>query len=291
MRWKGRRESENVEDRRSMGSGRPMIAGGGIFGLILILLFLWLGGDPRLLMNAGPPGGGAANPPARQGGPVEADPHEQEMAQMVAVVLGDTETIWGEIFRRRGNQYREPTLVIFRDSVRSACGFQGAATGPFYCPRDEKVYIDLSFFDEMETRLRAGGDFAYAYVIAHEVGHHVQKLMGISDQIHQAQVRGSKEQANALSVRLELHADFLAGVWAHHAEEKYRLLERGDIEEAMQAANAIGDDRLQREAQGYVVPESFTHGTSEQRTRWFLRGLKSGDLDDGDTFSIPYNQL
>jgi predicted metalloprotease len=190
-----------------------------------------------------------------------------------------------------GKMYREPELVLFRDRVRSACGFQSAATGPFYCPPDQHVYIDLSFFEEMKSQLGAPGDFAQAYVIAHEVGHHVQNQLGISDEVHYQQERVSKTAANELSVRLELQADFFAGVWAYHAEQNWQILEEGDVEEALNAATAIGDDRLQMKSRGLVVPESFTHGTSKQRARWFLRGLKTGDMTAGDTFDLPYDQL
>jgi predicted metalloprotease len=285
MRWQGRRQSRNVEDRRSAG-GKVALGGGGILGIIVILIVVFLGGDPRPLMqemqNAAP---------RNQAGPVEANPAEDELKEMVSVVLADTEEVWGQLFAQLGKQYREPTLVLFSRSVDSACGFQNAATGPFYCPPDQRVYIDLSFYEEMENQLGAPGDFAQAYVIAHEVGHHVQNLLGISDEVHQLQQRAGKEEANQLSVRLELQADFFAGVWAHHAERNWRILEPGDVEEALRAATAIGDDRLQMQSRGYVVPESFTHGSSEQRTRWFTRGLKTGDMTDGDTYSIPYSAL
>jgi predicted metalloprotease len=222
---------------------------------------------------------------------VDADPQERELRQFVSVVLRDTEDVWHDVFRRMGREYEDPHLVLFRDRIQSACGFSSAATGPFYCPGDHKVYIDLSFFDEMDRKLGAPGDFPRAYVIAHEVGHHVQNLLGISGQVRSQQERSDEERANRLSVRLELQADFLAGVWAHHADERWRILEDGDVEEAINAAQAIGDDRLQRRAQGYVVPEGFTHGTSQQRAKWFLRGLKSGRLSDGDTFGVDYSQL
>ena len=284
MRWKGRRGSENIEDRRSM--SKPVMAGGGLLGLILVLLVVFMGGDPKPLMQQM-----QNNQQGQQGGPVQVDPAQDELAQMVSVILADTEDVWTQIFRQSGNPYRKPKLVLFRDQIQSACGFQSAATGPFYCPPDEHVYIDLSFFDEMDRKLGAPGDFAQAYVIAHEVGHHVQKLMGISDQVRNKQRRASKEQGNELSVRLELQADFFAGVWAHHAQRNWRILEEGDIEEALNAATAIGDDRLQKGARGYVVPESFTHGTSEQRMRWFYRGLKSGDMSQGDTFGMRYEEL
>jgi predicted metalloprotease len=284
MRWKGRRSSQNVEDRRS--ASRPAIAGGGLIGLLMIVLVIYLGGDPMPLLKQM-----ANNPPAQQQGPVRVDPAEAELAEFVSVVLADTETVWQNIFRQRGNRYQEPHLVLFRGRVASACGFSPAATGPFYCPGDAKVYLDLSFFDDMTRKLHASGDFAQAYVIAHEVGHHVQNLLGISDEVHASQGRVSKEEYNQLSVRLELQADFLAGVWAHHAQRNWSILEQGDIEEALRAATAIGDDRLQKQAHGYVVPESFTHGTSEQRARWFRQGLRTGDMAQGDTFAIEYGSL
>ncbi len=262
----------------------PVMAGGGLMGLILVLVVVMLGGDPRPLLQQI-----ENNQP--QAGPAVIDPAQDELAQFVSVVLADTEDVWTELFRERNEQYRKPTLVLFRGQVQSACGFQGAATGPFYCPLDEKLYIDLSFYDEMKERLGAPGDFAQAYVIAHEVGHHVQKLLGISDQVRQLQSRSGAEEANQLSVRLELQADFFAGVWGHHAEQNWQILEDGDIEEALGAATAIGDDRLQRETRGVVVPESFTHGTSDQRTRWFFRGLKTGDMSQGDTFGVDYSEL
>ena len=284
MRWKGRRGSENVEDRRSVAA--PVAVGGGLLGFIILLVVMFLGGDPRPMMQqmqqAGP-----------QAAPGQAPPEDDERAQFVKVVLADTEDVWGEVFQQQvGKQYREPTLIMFRDQVKSACGFQSAATGPFYCPLDAKVYIDLAFFDEMKQKLGAPGDFAQAYVVAHEVGHHVQNLLGRSTEVSQLQQQVSKEQANELSVRLELQADFYAGVWAHRAQQKWQILEEGDIEEALTAATAIGDDRLQLQSRGMVVPESFTHGRSEQRVRWFIRGLKSGDIAEGeDLFKLDYGQL
>jgi predicted metalloprotease len=282
MRWQGRRGSQNIEDRRRM-SPVGIGAGGGAIGVIGLILFLLLGGDPGAIQQ-----GPGLQP---QDGPVGPAPPDDEMAQFVSVVLADTEDVWNEIFRRQGRDYREPTLVLFRDAAQSACGFQNAAVGPFYCPADEKVYIDLSFYQDMKTQLGAPGDFAQAYVIAHEVGHHVQNLMGISDKVHNLRNRLSEEENNQMSVRLELQADFFAGVWAHHAQKNWKILEPGDIEEALTAATAIGDDRLQRRSRGYVVPESFTHGTSEQRVRWFSRGFKTGDFGEGDTFSIDYEDL
>ena len=268
-----------------MGPRTVGVAGGGLVTLIVIVLFLCLGGDPQLLLqqagNAPPPG---------QAGVEQIDPAEDELAQFTSVVLADTEEVWHDIFQQMGRDYREPRLVLFRDLVSSACGRASAATGPFYGPADAQVYIDLTFFDDMDRRLGAPGDFARAYVVAHEVGHHVQNLLGISGEVSAAQ-QSRPDQANELSVRLELQADFFAGVWAHHAEQNWQILEDGDIEEALNAANAIGDDRLQRRSQGYEVPESFTHGTSEQRKRWFVRGLRSGKMSDGDTFGIPYSEL
>lgn len=292
MRWKDRRQSENVEDLRgSRTIGAPMALGGGLGFLVLIVIVALLGGDPRALLQmqqqlpqAGP-GGFGPEEGAGQAGPIETDPAEEEAKQFVSVVLADTEDVWREIFTQSGKRYQEPKLVLFRDQVRSACGMASAAVGPFYCPGDSKVYLDLGFFEEMRRRFRAAGDFAQAYVIAHEIGHHVQNQLGITDQVHAQQGRISQEEYNELSVRLELQADFLAGAWAHHAQSMQGILERGDIEEALNAAQAIGDDRLQMEAQGYVVPESFTHGTSEQRARWFRLGLETGDLSKMDTFS------
>lgn len=287
MRWRGRRGSENIEDRRSA-RGPVMMGGGGLIGIILVVVVILMGGDPRallrMLVNQQQAGGGG-------GAPAQVDEKSDERAQFVSVVLADTEDVWAQQFQQLGKQYRDPKLVMFRDRVQSACGFQQAATGPFYCPLDQRVYIDLNFFDEMERGLGAGGDFAQAYVIAHEVGHHVQNLLGQSDEVHNMQQRVGEEEANRLSVRLELQADFYAGVWAHHAERNWDVLEEGDVEEALNAATAIGDDRLQKQSRGYVVPESFTHGTSKQRAKWFFLGLKTGDMSRGDTFNIPYDQL
>ena len=279
MRWKGRRQSDNVEDRRGAGvpgGGLALGGGGAILVLIVALLF---GVDPRQLLEQLPQGGMADVPSA--GG--VAPPVDDEMSQFVAVVLAETEDVWNAQFRAMGQDYVEPHLVLFSGRVQSACGLADAAVGPFYCPGDSQVYIDLSFFEELRRRFHAPGDFAEAYVIAHEVGHHVQNLLGISEQVTRAQQRLSEADANALSVRLELQADFLAGMWAHYAE-RAQLLEEGDVEEALRAATAIGDDALQRQAQGYVVPDSFTHGTSEQRVRWFRLGYETGDLARGDTF-------
>jgi predicted metalloprotease len=238
------------------------------------VIALLMGVNPMALMQ---PGG----QPGQQAG----GPEEEQRKEFVSVVLAVSEDVWNEEFRKMGREYREPTLVLFRGQVSSACGHASAAVGPFYCPADQKMYLDLEFFEDLSRKLGAPGDFAQAYVIAHEVGHHVQNLLGISDRLHSQRGRVSKAEYNRLSVRLELQADFLAGVWAHHAHKMRNILEQGDIEEAMRAAQAIGDDRLQRQAQGYVVPDSFTHGTSEQRARWFRLGLQTGDVSRGDTFS------
>jgi predicted metalloprotease len=280
MRWREGRQSDNVEDRRGMG-GRGL-AVGGIGSVVVLIVALLLGVDPRTLLNGG--GGGDAGGPGTQTAARRANPEEDELKAFSSSVLASTEDIWADVFRQRGQQYRPPKLVLFTGQVQSPCGLSSAAVGPFYCPGDQKLYIDLSFYRELKTRFRAPGDFAQAYVIAHEVGHHIQNLLGIMDKVDAMRGRGSERDANALSVRLELQADFYAGVWAHYAEKK-GLLESGDIEEALNAATAIGDDRLQKESQGYVVPDSFTHGTSEQRMRWFRRGFETGDLSQGDTFN------
>lgn len=272
MRWVGRQGSRNVQDRRGMGG---LAIGGGIGGVIIVILGLLMGQNPLDYLN------GNGNPTAYQEtNSAEAD----EKSQFVSVVLKDTEDVWNKLFQESGNDYQEPELVLFSGSDQSGCGFASAATGPFYCPLDSKIYIDLSFYDQLQSQFGAPGDFAMAYVIAHEVGHHVQNLMGISGKVHEARQRLSEGEANELSVKLELQADFFAGVWAHHADKMNQILEAGDIEEALRAANAIGDDRLQMQSKGYVVPESFTHGTSEQRMFWFKKGFESGDVSQGDTF-------
>src|SRR4051794_39968255 len=259
MRWEGERESENVEDRRGI-SGGTKLAGGGIATLVIALIVWLMGGDPRqVLQNAPPGGGGAAQTSTRDKGT------EDRLAKFVKVVLADTEDVWHEQFRQGNRVYREPKLVLFTGRVDSACGMAGSATGPFYCPGDEKLYIDLSFYEELQRRFKAPGDFAQAYVVAHEVGHHVQKLLGTMDKVDAQRRQLTKTQANHLSVRLELQADFYAGVWAHHAQRTKKILEPGDLEEALRAATAIGDDAIQKQAQGYVVPDAFTHGTSRQR--------------------------
>ena len=276
MRWEGRRQSENVEDRR--GIGGPVLVGGGLITLLLMVAMMFLGFDPQMVAQIAPEIAG----PQQQ---APAKPINDEMTKMVKVVLADNEDVWGRLFPKhfRG-RYAPPTLVLFSGRVQSACGMASAAAGPFYCPLDKKVYIDLAFYDELKRRFGAPGDFAQAYVIAHEVGHHVQTLLGTAERVRAAQQRGSLAQANAQQVRMELQADCYSGLWAHHAERARRVLEEGDIEEALNAATAIGDDRLQRQTQGHVVPDSFTHGTSAQRVRWFRRGLESGDLKACDTF-------
>lgn len=254
--------------------------GGGLGAVVIVLIALYLGVDPAVIMQGLSPG--EMSEPA--GTTYRASPAEQELADFTSVVLADTEDTWHGIFREAGQQYREPKLVLFSGAVQSACGLAGSAVGPFYCPSDEKVYIDLSFFQDLAERFRAPGDFAQAYVIAHEVGHHVQTLLGISREVRSAQQRSSREEANAIQVRMELQADCFAGVWANNAHRARQILERGDIEEGLAAASAIGDDRIQRQTQGYVVPDAFTHGSSAQRVRWFTRGLKSGDPEQCDTF-------
>ncbi len=280
MRIGRMRTSGNVIDQRGMGGGGRIAVGGGVGGLILLFFMLVLGINPLALL--GPGGGPAVMIPG--GGPTTAE--EQAAAQFVARVLGDTEDVWNDLFQRQGLDYAEPQLVLFSGAVESACGSASAAVGPFYCPLDSRIYIDLAFFDELSQRFGAPGDFAQAYVIAHEVGHHVQNLLGTADRVHAMRDRVSEREYNQLSVQLELQADFYAGVWVHHAERVRDVLEMGDIEEGIGAAEAIGDDRLQRQTQGYVVPDSFTHGTSEQRVRWFRKGLESGDPAAGDTFAL-----
>lgn len=290
MEWKGRRQSTNVEDAR----GRRMVAGGASLGLLLRFVGQMFGMKGILVLAGLGIAGwylGIIAPAALMGGgqvrdvPVEATPAEQEQMDFVRVVLADTEDVWTQEFRRLGREYAEPELVVYRGQYPTACGTGDARMGPFYCPADRKIYIDLGFYQALEQEFQAPGDFAQAYVIAHEVGHHIQTLLGISQQV--AKMRGRPEY-NQYSVRLELQADFLAGVWTNHNQ---RYLDRGDIEEAMRAANQIGDDAIQQRTQGRVVPHAFTHGTSEQRMRWFQRGLQSGRLEDGDTFEMPYEEL
>jgi len=278
MRWRGERESTNIEDRRGVSVGR-VGAVGGLGTLLLMILALVFGVDPRQFLEQAP-----NNPPAQVQTSRPQNAEEEELKHFVGVVLAKSEDVWTDVFRQNGRQYREPTLVLFTDQVRSACGIAGTAVGPFYCPSDEKVYIDLAFYEQLRREFQAPGDFAQAYVVAHEVGHHVQKLLGISDRVEAMQRRVSEVEANQLSVRLELQADYFAGVFARHVQSQ-GLLEADDIEEALRAATAVGDDQIQRRTAGYVVPDSFTHGTSAQRLRWFKRGYESGDMRQGDTFN------
>lgn len=282
MKWQGRRTSQNVEDRR----GRSIrgLAGGGIGTIIIALIYMLMGGNPSVIMENSQ---FAGQPSSIEY--VETE-EEKELAQFVSVVLAETENVWTEVLAEENIVYEYPKLVLFLGSVDSACGTAGASTGPFYCPADQKVYIDLSFYHELQQRFKAPGDFAMAYVIAHEVGHHVQNLLGITDQVMALQQRLSEKEYNRYLVRLELQADYLAGVWAHHAE-RMNILEEGDIDEALNAASAVGDDRIQKNTYGYVVPDSFTHGTSEQRRRWFYRGFEAGDLSRGDTFALEDDAL
>jgi len=280
MQWLGRRESSNVDDRRGI-SGGGIATGGGIIGVIIYLVYSFLSGndiDPSQIPSV------SANGPATTLSPADKEADDKRAA-FVKVVLADTEDIWGELFKKQGKQYTDPTLVLFRDQVNSACGGASAASGPFYCPGDSKLYVDLSFYQDMQTKLNAPGDFAMAYVIAHEVGHHIQNLDGTADKIGRMRQQSSEVDANKLSVMMELQADFYAGVWAHYEQQKNNIVEAGDIEEALNAANAIGDDRLQKQSSGRVVPDAFTHGTSQQRVYWFKKGYDTGDMSQGNTFA------
>jgi uncharacterized protein len=283
MLWKGRRGSTNVDDRRGV-SGGGIAAGGGIIGIIVFLLYNFLAGgggsDPSNIPSF--------NPGVNQ---TELTPEEKaqddERAEFVKVVLAETEDVWNKLYADQGADYAEPTLVLFRNMVSSACGSASSASGPFYCPADNKVYIDLSFYQDLQTRFRAPGDFAMAYVVAHEVGHHIQNLNGTAEKMNRLRQQVSEKEANRYSVMMELQADFLAGVWAHHTQKMKNILEQGDIDEALNAASAIGDDRLQKESTGRVVPDAFTHGTSAQRMYWFKKGYETGDIRQGDTFNSP----
>lgn len=278
MRWKGRRQSSNVEDRRNIRLGKAK--GGGLGIIVIALVAMYFGVDPSTILNLSQ----EMQSPSEYTTDQPLSPQEKEMGEFVSVVLADTEDTWHGLFTDMGRRYQEPRLVMFSGAVRSACGFAQAAMGPFYCPSDQKVYIDLSFYHDLKTRHKAPGDFAQAYVIAHEIGHHVQTLLGISAKVHQARSRASQVQANKLSVMQELQADCFAGIWANHTERAKRFLERGDVEEALTAASAIGDDRLQKQSRGYVSPDSFTHGTSKQRVHWFRVGLEQGDISQCNTF-------
>jgi len=281
MRWRGRQQSSNVEDRRGIGGGRLAVGGGA--GILVIAALVWLlGGNPSDVLNSL-----QSTPAGTEYGAVDSTviQAEQELAQFAAVVLKDTEDVWHALFSEMGKTYQEPTLVLFSGSAESACGYSGSATGPFYCPTDGRLYIDLSFLAELQQRLSATGDFAMAYIIAHEVGHHVQNLLGIMDQVRNLEGGVSEAEYRNANIGLELQADFLAGIWAHYAEKTKGILEEGDVDEALNAAAAVGDDRIQMKSQGYVVPDSFTHGTSEQRRSWFLKGFRTGDLSQGNTLS------
>ncbi|MDV3000147.1 MAG: hypothetical protein N5P05_001753 [Chroococcopsis gigantea SAG 12.99] len=280
MRWQFGRRSDNVEDRRGISPGGVAV-GGGLGTIVLALIAMLLGVDPSIVLN----GGSGVDPNTYNNAPRSNSPGDDKSKDFVSVVLADTEDTWGKIFREAGQTYQQPKLVLFTGSVQSACGYAKAAMGPFYCPADRKVYLDTSFFQDLENRHNSPGDFAQAYVVAHEVGHHVQNLLGISQKVQSMRGRVSEAQANQLSVRLELQADCLAGVWANRSNQERQTLEAGDIEEAINAAGNIGDDRLQRQARGYVVPDSFTHGSSAQRVRWFQKGFTTGDINQCDTFS------
>lgn len=281
MRWEFGRKSTNVEDRRGSRISGPMV-GGGLGAIVLSIIIALLGGDPSVIWDQGD---APSDRPQTESPKTQQSTADQRMVDFVSVVLADTEDTWSNLFRQNGETYIEPKLVLYSGSVESACGFARAAVGPFYCPRDQKLYIDLSFYEDLKNRHQAPGDFAQAYVIAHEVGHHVQNLTGISDQVQARQRQVDRTEANQLSVRLELQADCFAGIWAHHAQRSRQILEAGDIEEALNAASSIGDDRLQRQSKGYVVPEAFTHGSSAQRVRWFKRGIQTGEPAQCNTFT------
>ena len=287
MRWRGRRQSENIEDRRGMSGTKKAVAGGGLGVIIIALIAMFAGGDPEALLQLVGQGAVQAGGDRQASEEFHETEEERALRDFIAVVLADTEDVWNQLLEG----YREPQLVLFRDQVSSACGNQSSAVGPFYCPADSKVYIDLGFFDDLHRRHGAAGDFAQAYVVAHEVGHHIQNLLGTSNEVHRARQRASEAEGNQLSVRLELQADFYAGVWAHHAHRISQVLEQGDVEEALNAAAQIGDDTLQRKARGRVMPESFTHGSAAQRARWFRLGLETGDLSRGDTFAVSASEL
>ncbi|MGE4442794.1 MAG: neutral zinc metallopeptidase [Desulfomicrobium sp.] len=280
MKWRGRQESANIEDRRGRSVRRAGVGGIGGLGIVVAIIYMLMGGNPLDLLTL------VREQPVtheQSQGSYRESAEEKQLRQFSAVVLRETENVWNELFARSGRSYEEPTLTIYSGSVQSGCGFASAGSGPFYCPLDRKIYLDLGFYDVMRDSFGAPGDFAMAYVIAHEVGHHVQNLLGVLDQVHAMRPRISQEQFNALSVKLELQADYLAGVFAHHVQDK-NLLDEGDFEEAMGAASAVGDDTIQEKTQGYIMPDSFTHGTSEQRMRWFRKGFQAGDMSQGDTF-------
>jgi len=279
MRWERGRRSDNIEDRRGMRVSGRGLAGGGIGAIVLALVAMYFGVDPSVVLNQA-----GTLAPAQQEQQATFSPEEERLKEFMSVVLADTEDVWGTLFQGSGQRYQQPKLVLFSGAVESACGFAEAAMGPFYCPADQKLYLDMSFFNELAQRHDAPGDFAQAYVVAHEVGHHVQTLLGVSEQVHTTRQRVGEIEGNALQVRMELQADCFSGVWAHHAHKQRQILEPGDTEEALAAAAGVGDDRLQKHARGHVVPDSFTHGSSEQRMRWFSRGLQSGNPGQCDTF-------
>ncbi|KOP24253.1 flagellar biosynthesis protein FlgM [Hapalosiphon sp. MRB220] len=278
MRWEFGRRSTNVEDRRGSRISGPVV-GGGIGAVVLAVIVALLGGDPSIIFDQ-------TQTPSDRSSQTQRPATEDQAADFVSVVLADTEDTWSNLFQQSGKTYVEPKLVLFTDAVKSACGFARSAVGPFYCPADQNLYIDLSFYQDLKNKYQAPGDFAQAYVIAHEVGHHVQNLMGISSRVSRLQRQANEVEANQLSVRQELQADCFAGVWAYHANQSRQILEAGDVEEALNAASAIGDDRLQSQSRGYVVPESFTHGSSAQRVRWFKRGIQTGNPAQCDTFAV-----
>lgn len=277
MRWKGREQSDNIEDRRGMAPAGKVIGGGGLFTLVIALIVMFLGGDPAQVVSQLPQPGQATT--------LDQAKLDPEAKEFVSVVLKDTEDVWTKLFAEKGLAYQKPKLVLFSGQVESACGFASSAVGPFYCPGDNQVYLDTSFYDDLANRFGAPGEFAKAYVIAHEVGHHIQNLLGTSDQVDALRKRLSQTEFNKVSVRMELQADFLAGVWAHHTQRVKNVLNEQDIRDGLRAAERIGDDNLQMQAQGHVVPESFTHGTGEQRMRWFMKGFRTGDMTQGDTFN------
>jgi predicted metalloprotease len=286
MEWEGREESENVEDQRRFGTKTVALGGAGI---VVVLLALAFGFDPQQILQLL---NNPQNQPNVQQQQRPVDPEEERYAHFSKVIFGDTERVWDNLFRKMGKSYQKPTLVLFSGQVESACGFAEAAVGPFYCGGDSKVYIDLSFYRDMERKLNAKGEFARAYVIAHEVGHHVQKLLGYAQRVHESRDQSNKAQANRMSVRLELQADYFAGVWTYHGEHQFKFLQPGDIESALNAAFEIGDDRLQKKSRGYVVPDAFTHGTSKQRQRWFMQGFQTGDVDGArQLFDLNYEDL
>jgi predicted metalloprotease len=280
MRWEHGRRSDNIEDRRRMRVGKSGMVGGGIGAIVLALVALYFGVDPSVVLNQA----GNLAPPQEEQQQTTFSPEEEHLKEFMSAVLANTEDVWGALFKASGQTYQQPKLVLFSGAVQSACGFAEAAMGPFYCPGDHKLYLDMSFFNELAQRHGAPGDFAQAYVVAHEIGHHVQTLLGVSEQVQAARQRAGEAESNALQVRMELQADCFAGVWANHANKTRQILEPGDTEEALAAAAGVGDDRLQKQTRGYVVPESFTHGSSQQRMRWFSRGMQSGDPGQCDTF-------